>query len=91
MPRISGRNPATPRRSAREAGAARFELAGSLKTGMAEASDVAALPGGRFIVVGDKKDSAAIVGAVVLARRRDPDPVTGEERGATAPVRQVTP
>lgn len=33
---------------------------------------------------------AAIVGAVVLARRRDPDPVTGEEPGATAPTR-VTP
>ena len=30
---------------------------------MAEASDVAALPGGRFIVVGDKKDSAVIVDA----------------------------
>lgn len=30
---------------------------------------------------------AAIVGAVVLARRRDPDPVTGEEPAATAPTR----
>jgi NADH-quinone oxidoreductase subunit J len=30
---------------------------------------------------------AAIVGAVVLARRRDPDPVTGEEPGAVAPTR----
>lgn len=63
MPRVSGWNAATPRRSAPETGAARFELSGSLKTGMTEASDVAALPGGRFIVVGDKKDSAVIVGA----------------------------
>ncbi|MBS1151527.1 MAG: hypothetical protein H6Q89_3225, partial [Myxococcaceae bacterium] len=30
---------------------------------------------------------AAIVGAVVLARRRDPDPVTGREP-ATTPVRE---
>ena len=62
MPRISGWNAATPRRSAPETAAARFELAGSLKTGMTEASDVAALPGGRFVVVGDKKDSVVIVG-----------------------------
>ncbi len=34
---------------------------------------------------------AAIVGAVVLARRRDPDPVTGEEPAATTPTREVTP
>lgn len=37
---------------------------------------------------------AAIVGAVVLARRRDPDPVTGEEPAAVAPTRatsEVTP
>jgi NADH-quinone oxidoreductase subunit J len=32
---------------------------------------------------------AAIVGAVVLARRRDPDPVTGEEPGAVAPTRST--
>lgn len=51
----------TPRRSAPETAAARFELSGSLKTGMTEASDVTALPGGRFLVVGDKKDSAVIV------------------------------
>lgn len=63
MPRVTGWNAATPRRSAPETAAARFELTGSLKTGMTEASDVAALPGGRFIVVGDKKDSAVIVGA----------------------------
>ena len=62
MPRVSGWNVATPRRSAPETAAARFELAGTLKTGMAEASDVAALPGGRFMVVGDKSDRVAIVG-----------------------------
>ena len=63
MPRVSGWNPTSTRRSAPETAAARFELTGSLKTGMTEASDVAALPGGRFIVVGDKKDSAVIVDA----------------------------
>ncbi len=63
MPRVAGWNAASPRRSAPETGAARFELKGSLKTGMTEASDVAALPGGRFIVVGDKKASAVIVDA----------------------------
>lgn len=63
MPRISGWNAATPRRSAPETAAARFELTGSLKTGMPEASDVAALPGGRFIVVGDERDSAVIIDA----------------------------
>ena len=34
---------------------------------------------------------AAIVGAVVLARRRDPDPVTGTEQGAAVPTREVVP
>lgn len=34
---------------------------------------------------------AAIVGAVVLARRRDPDPVTGEEPSATVKQHEVTP
>lgn len=34
---------------------------------------------------------AAIVGAVVLARRRDPDPITGVEKGAVAPTREVAP
>lgn len=63
MPRVAGWSPATPRRTSPEGTAARFELSGSLKTGMTEASDVTALPGGRFLVVGDKKDSAVIVGA----------------------------
>ncbi len=60
---VSGWNRTTPRRSAPETAAARFELAGTLKTGMTEASDVTSLPGGRFLVVGDKKDSAVIIGA----------------------------
>jgi uncharacterized protein YjiK len=63
MPSISGWNRTTPRRSAPETAAARFELAGTLKTNMPEASDVTALPGGRFLVVGDRKDSAVIIGA----------------------------
>lgn len=64
MPRVAGWSPVTTRRpSSPEGTAARFELAGSLKTGMTEASDVTALPGGRFLVVGDKKDSAVVVGA----------------------------
>ncbi len=63
MPSISGWNRTTPRSAAPETAAARFELSGTLKTGMPEASDVTALPGGRFLVVGDKKDSAVIIGA----------------------------
>lgn len=63
MPSVSGWTRTTPRRSTPEMGAARFELAGTLKTGMPEASDVTALPGGRFLVVGDQKDSAVIIGA----------------------------
>ena len=63
MPRISGWNVARSPRAAPETAAARFEVAGVLKTGMAEASDVVALPGGRFMVVGDKSDKVTIVGA----------------------------
>ncbi|MFT3711471.1 MAG: SdiA-regulated domain-containing protein [Archangium sp.] len=61
MPKVSGWTPAAPRRSTPESGAARFELSGQLKTKMPEASDVTALPGGRFLVVGDQKDAAYIV------------------------------
>ena len=63
MPRISGWNALTPRRSAPETAAARFELAGTLKTGLPEASDVTSLPGGRFVVVGDKSNRMTVVGA----------------------------
>lgn len=63
MPRVAGWSPVTTRRASPDVSTARFELTGSLKTGMTEASDVTALPGGRFLVVGDKKDSAVLVGA----------------------------
>lgn len=63
MPRVTGWSPAAPRRSPTETAAARFSPGPSLKTGMTEASDVAALPGGRFIVVGDRRDSASVVDA----------------------------
>jgi len=59
--RVSGWNPVAPRQPAPETGAARFELQGAFKTKMPEASDVCALPGGRFLVVGDRKDSAVLV------------------------------
>lgn len=64
MPRISdvGSRPAAPRQAAGSA-PARFEAGTSVSTGMPEASDVAALPGGRFIVVGDRRDAACIVDA----------------------------
>jgi uncharacterized protein YjiK len=61
--RVSGWNPVAPRQPNPETGAARFELQGALKTKMPEASDVVALPGNRFLVVGDRKDSAVLVGA----------------------------
>lgn len=64
MPRISGWTPAaTPRKSTPDVGAARFELTSSLETGMKEASDVAALPGGRFVVVGDRANTAVLIDA----------------------------
>lgn len=60
--RISGWSPVTPQRVAPETAAARFALQGTLSTKMPEASDVVSLPGGRFLVVGDRKDSAVLVG-----------------------------
>lgn len=65
MPRItgSGATTATTRPSGMSSAPARFEPGPTLKTGMPEASDVAALPGGRFIVVGDRRDSACIIDA----------------------------
>jgi uncharacterized protein YjiK len=64
MPRISdvGFRPAAPRRAA-DSAPARFEAGAQVSTGMTEASDVAVLPGGRFIVVGDRRDAACIVDA----------------------------
>lgn len=61
MPRISGWTPVSNARSTPEVGAARFALKGTIDTGMKEASDVAALPGGRFIVVGDRSNAAVLV------------------------------
>jgi uncharacterized protein YjiK len=61
--RISGWKPLTTRRGAPERAAARFTPKGTQHTGMSEASDVVALPGGRFLVVGDRTDKAVLVGA----------------------------
>lgn len=62
--RVSAWSPVTTRRQATpEAAAARFELAGKLKTDMKEASDVVALPGNRFLVVGDRRDKVMLLGA----------------------------
>lgn len=61
--RVSGWSPVEARKTAPEAGAARFELKGALKTKVPEASDVVALPGGRFVVVGDRRDTATVVQA----------------------------
>lgn len=63
MPRVTSRADVAPSARATPRGAARFELAGSLKTKMAEASDVVALPGGRFLVVGDRSNAAVVVSA----------------------------
>ncbi|MEW5743062.1 MAG: SdiA-regulated domain-containing protein [Myxococcota bacterium] len=63
MTRVAAWGPTSSRRTAPENTAARFELKGSLATKMPEASDVVALPGGRFLVVGDRKDSAVLVEA----------------------------
>lgn len=62
MPRVSGWTPvaATARRQP-QTQAARFAYQGSVKTGVVEASDVTALPGGRFLVVSDTKHTAAVV------------------------------
>lgn len=40
-----------------------FKPAGKLDTGVKEASDVVALPGGRFLVVGDTSDKVGVIGA----------------------------
>lgn len=61
MPKVTGWSPVSAPRPVPEHGAARFELSASFDTKMAEASDVTALPGGRFLVVGDRKDEAFIV------------------------------
>jgi uncharacterized protein YjiK len=59
--RITARSPVAPPRAAPEATAAQFVSKGTLKTKMPEASDVVALTGGRFLVVGDRKDAVVVV------------------------------
>lgn len=44
-------------------GAAKFEVADKTKTSMKEASDVVALPGGKFLLVGDTADKVMVVDA----------------------------
>lgn len=44
-------------------GAAKFEVAEKTKYPVKEASDVVALPGGKFLVVGDRADKVAIIDA----------------------------
>jgi uncharacterized protein YjiK len=62
MPRVSGWTPVTVTASRQPATqAARFAYQGAIKTGVPEASDVTALPGGRFLVVSDTKDTATVV------------------------------
>lgn len=62
MPRIQGWSAGTSRRSGTTTAPARFELAGTLKTRVNEASDVVALPNGAFAIVGDRSDRLTVVG-----------------------------
>jgi SdiA-regulated len=48
---------------------ARFDVAERIKTKVAEASDVVALPGGRFLVVGDTSDKVSVLEADGSLRR----------------------
>ena len=65
--RIAGWNigAATNRGGSRNlaARAAKFEVAEKTKYPMKEASDVVALPGGKFLIVGDRSDKVAVVDA----------------------------
>lgn len=65
--RIAGWNigAATNRGSTRNLarGAAKFEVAEKTKYPVKEASDVVALPGGKFLIVGDRADKVAIIDA----------------------------
>ncbi len=64
MPRVAGWSPvSSPRKPAPLTAVARFEYQGSVKTGVPEASDVVALPGGRFAVVSDTKAALTLVDA----------------------------
>lgn len=64
MPKIQGWGSiANGARRLPETGAARFELTGKVKTPAKEASDVVALPGGAFAIVGDRSDRLTLVDA----------------------------
>lgn len=69
MPRIQSWTTTTSTRRTPQAGPARFEPGAKLKTGVKEASDVIALPGGSFAVVSDKSDRLALIDA--RGRRTD--------------------
>lgn len=63
MPRVAGWSSVnTSRKVAPLNASAKFEYGGTLKTGVKEASDVTALPGGRFLVVSDTKSAVTLVG-----------------------------
>lgn len=62
MPRVAGWSSVnTARRVAPLTAAAKFEYGGTLKTGVKEASDVTALPGGRFLVVSDTHSAVTLI------------------------------
>jgi uncharacterized protein YjiK len=67
MPRVvvGGWNIGSVKRPEQPSGtkAARFEVAERTKTNIKEASDVVALPGGRFLVVGDTSDKVGLMEA----------------------------
>jgi uncharacterized protein YjiK len=65
----------------KDAGPAEFKLGGSTKVGVKEASDVVALPGGKFLVVGDRSDSAAIVDDEGKSSRLKLDGVKSHQSG----------
>ncbi len=59
--RVSNQNEVRSTSSSPSTPPARFKLEGSSKVDVKEASDVAAIPGGGFIVVGDRSDSAEYI------------------------------
>ena len=62
-----------------ESGPARFESKGKLKLKVDEASDVVALPGGRFAIVGDRSDAVHLTeGDKMIAKFHLPDLKNGK-------------
>lgn len=78
MPKVGGWTPLNRVRTPVTPGAARFTPGVTLQTHMKEASDVTALPNGRFLVVGDQRDWAVIIGT--NGERRELD-LPGLKRG----------